>query len=212
LSHFQHLLGLLRTEKEADLQEYLRQVRERPLGERVEQGYTWYPLNIVQTGFALGDKAFVVVERTNRVNEPHQLRSGQMVNLFTTVPHTKQPEQTGIINFIERNRMKIILHAQDLPDWIGLGQLGVDQLFDDRSYQEMERALTRVMNAKGDRVAELRDFLTGKRPAGSTAQTPAVWGLEQIAAPSLHDEGLNPSQREAVQSTARPAPERPRPW
>jgi ATP-dependent RNA/DNA helicase IGHMBP2 len=160
--HFNLLLDLLRQEKEADRRQYLEMVRQQPLPKRVEQGYTWYPLNVLQTGFALGEKAFVVVERTAQLDEPHQLRAGQTVSFFTQAPHAEQPDRSGIINFVERNRMKIILNARDVPDWIGLGQLGVDQLFDERSYLEMERALDKVMKAKGDRLAELRDILTGK--------------------------------------------------
>lgn len=185
--HFTHLLTLLRREREEDLQEYLRQIRERPLPERVERGYSWYPLQVVQTGFALGDKAFVVVERTARRNEPHQLRSGQTVSFFTQSPHVKNPDKQGVINFVERNRMKIILNARDVPDWITFGQLGVDQLFDDRSYQEMEKALHKVMQAKGDRLAELRDILTGKRKATEIIET------EPVSLP-----GLNDSQQAAV--------------
>ena len=217
--HFVRLLELLRREKDEDQREYLRQVRERPLAERVEQGYAWYPLLVVQTGFALGEKAFVLVERTTRQNEPHQLRAGQSVNFFTTAAHVNRPEATGIIHFVERNRLKIILHARDVPDWIAEGQLGVEQLFDDRSYQEMERALHKVMQAKGDRLAELRDLLsppaslpaTGKhvahavstltfppekdsaRPAVSVEATDQLEGVEGAM-------GLNASQHAAVQA------------
>lgn len=220
MQHFHHLSDLLRREREEDLREFLRQVRESPLSERVEKGYSWHPLQVVQTGFALGDKAFVIVERTTKLNEPHQLRAGQMVNLFTTQEHAKHPEQTGIINFVERNRMKIILHAQDVPDWLGLGQLGVDQLFDDRSYQEMERALQTVLKAKGNRLAELRDVLTGVRnptPRGEVGYDSAYTGsggmLGEAGVVVLGQEeeenlgnpnplggvgGLNPSQRLAI--------------
>lgn len=185
--HFHHLLSLLARERDEDLQEYLRQIRERPLPERVERGYSWYPLQIVQTGFALGDKAFVVVERTTRRDEPHQLRAGQTVRFFTQSPHVKDPDKQGVINYVERNRMKIVLNARDVPDWITFGQLGVDQLFDDRSYQEMERALHKVMQAKGDRLAELRDILSGrKKPADIFETTP-------VQLP-----GLNDSQNAAV--------------
>lgn len=185
--HFHHLLSLLARERDEDLQEYLRQIRERPLPERVERGYSWYPLQIVQTGFALGDKAFVVVERTTRRDEPHQLRAGQTVRFFTQSPHVKDPDKQGVINYVERNRMKIVLNARDVPDWITFGQLGVDQLFDDRSYQEMERALHKVMQAKGDRLAELRDILSGrKKPADIFESTP-------VQLP-----GLNDSQNAAV--------------
>jgi ATP-dependent RNA/DNA helicase IGHMBP2 len=185
--HFAHLLSLLQQEREEDRQEYLRQVRQRPLHERVEHGHTWYPLNVIQTGFSLGEKAFLVVERTTRLHEPHQLRAGQSVNLFTQAAHVDQPEKQGVINFVERNRMKIILNARDVPDWLSAGQLGVDQMFDDRSYQEMVKALEKVMRAKGDRLAELRDILIGKKKV--EYEMPA--GL-----PDLPE--LNESQRAAV--------------
>lgn len=192
MDYFQRLSALLRQEREEDLREYVRQVRERPLGERVQLGYTWYPVTVVQTGFALGDKAFIVVERKSRLDEPHQLRAGQTVSLFSAHEHVQQPPQTGIVNFVERNRMKIVLHAQDVPDWLDFGPLGVDQLFDDRSYQEMERALQVTVKAKGNRLAELRDLLTGVRPF---KYVPII---AEPAESETQDNALNPSQQRAV--------------
>lgn len=192
MDYFQRLSALLRQEREEDLREYVRQVRERPLGERVQLGYTWHPVTVVQTGFALGDKAFIVVERKSRLNEPHQLRAGQTVSLFSTHEHVQQPPQTGIVNFVERNRLKIVLHAQDVPDWLDFGSLGVDQLFDDRSYQEMERALQTTVKAKGNRLAELRDLLTGVRPF---KYVPVI---AEATASESQDTALNPSQQRAV--------------
>lgn len=192
-AHFTRLLELLRQEKEEDRRQYLELVRQRPLHERVEQGYSWYPLIVTQTGFALGDKAFVVVERTTNLGEPHQLRSGSSVSLFTNAAHIDDPERSGIINFVDRNRMKIILNAHDVPDWIGQGLLGIDLMFDERSYLEMEKALDRVIHAKGDRLAELRDLLTGNR-----SQKPASLSSEGPGE-SLQDlEHLNRSQQEAI--------------
>jgi len=161
--HLQNLRQLLRQEKEADHRAFLELVREKPLADRVAQGYTWYPLQVINTGFALSEKAFVIVERTTHLNAPHQLRAGQPISLFTQATGVDQPTQQGVINFVERNRMKIILSARDVPDWINAGQLGVDMLFDDRSYHEMDRALEKVMAAKGDRLAELREILTTSR-------------------------------------------------
>lgn len=188
LQHFQQLHRLLQLEKEADYRNFLELVREKPLPDRVEQGYTWYPLQVISTGFALGEKAFIVVERTKQLNEPHQLRAGQPVSLFTLAPDADQPEKQGVINYVERNRMKIILNARDVPEWIKDGQLGVDMLFDDRTYFEMGKALDAVMAAKGDRLAELRHILT----TGSRAAAPPV-----NLAPWTSGE-LNPSQQQAV--------------
>jgi ATP-dependent RNA/DNA helicase IGHMBP2 len=202
MTHFEHLLALLRREKEEDLRQFVQQVRQRPLAERVQQGYAWHPLVVTQTGFSLGEKAYLVVERTTRLHEPHSLRAGMSVNFFTATPHVTHPEKTGIINFVERNRMKIILNARDVPDWLGMGQLGVDMLFDDRTYAEMERALLRVMAAKGDRLAELRDLLTPQRPDATWPAVTADFfqqkntpqGAEQVG------DGLNRSQAAAVQA------------
>ncbi len=193
LQHFHHLRQLLRQEKEADLRAFLEVVRSKPLSDRVEQGYTWYPLQVLNTGFSLGEKAFIIVERTTRLNEPHQLRAGQSVNLFSLSPDAEQPEKQGVINFVERNRMKIILNARDVPDWINAGQLGVDMLFDDRSYLEMDRALEKVLAAKGDRLAELRGILSLQPSKTLPPQT-------SMGHPDTGMEGLNPSQRSAVEA------------
>lgn len=104
LAHFQRLKQLLIQEKEADFRNFLELVRENPLSTRVEEGYTWYPLQVVGTGFSLGEKAFILVERTSRLNEPHQLRAGQPVSLFTLQPDADQPEKQGVIHYVERNR------------------------------------------------------------------------------------------------------------
>jgi ATP-dependent RNA/DNA helicase IGHMBP2 len=221
--HYTQLFDLLRQEREEDQRAFLKSVRERPLADRVAEGYTWYPLNVLQTGFALGEKAYIVVERTTRLNEPHQLRAGQSVSLFTQAPHVKNPDKQGVINYVERNKMKIILNSRDVPDWLEMGQLGVDMLFDDRSYAEMERALLKVMNARADRLAELRDILVGKKTPrfldtaalGSSAPgRDELWAWHErytegltpeaamprtfIAKTDQAEAGLNDAQKEAV--------------
>lgn len=203
--HFQKLRQLLRQEKEADHRAFLEMVREKPLSDRVEQGYTWYPLQVINTGFALSEKAFVIVERSTRLNAPHQLRAGQPVSLFTQAPDVDQPFQQGVINFVERNRMKIILNARDVPDWINAGQLGVDMLFDDRSYHEMDRALEKVMAAKGDRLAELRGILTGTVKPARNANSGQQYGSQATENQSVNhkpknEQGLNDSQQKAIKS------------
>ena len=189
MQHFEQLLALLQQEKAEDLRQFMEQIQKRPLAERVKQGYSWYPLRVVQTGFSIGEKAFVVVERTAGINEPHQLKAGTSARFFTLTPHIDRPEMTGVINFVERNKIKIVLNSRDVPDWIEMGQLGVDMLFDDRTYSEMEKALRKVMQAKGDRLAELRVLLTHppdqKRYALDTSSTD-------------ENASLNPSQQNAV--------------
>ena len=84
--------------------------------------------------------------------------------------------------------MKIVLNAKDLPDWLNLGQLGVDLMFDERTYLEMEKALDQVLHADRNRLAELRDILLFYHPP-SFQTTP-----QNIVIPEL-----NTSQNKAVQ-------------
>ncbi len=213
-AYYAHLLELLRQEREEDYRLFLQAVRETPLHERVARGYSWYPLRVLQSGFALGEKAYVVVERTTQMGEPHQMRAGQVVSFFTLEPHVEKPERTGVIHYVERDKMKIILQSRDVPDWLGLGALGVDMLFDDRSYAEMEAALLRVLAAKGDRLAELRDLVATSVPFEPITNygidaVSQVWDEHTAYFPSLGEDSdaersiwaaLNPSQRSAVKS------------
>ena len=183
----EELLALLQMEKEEDLEQYKRLVERLPLEERRRKGYCWHPLNVTQQGYTYGERAFVVVERTTALDEEHQFRSGMTVNLFTRQAGINSPERAGVIYFVHKNRMKIILNAKDLPEWLGMGQLGVDLLFDDRTYQEMEKALQKVIAAQGDRLAELRDVLLGKQDPQET-----------IIENPIHFPELNTSQNTAI--------------
>ena len=61
--------------------------------------------------------------------------------------------------------MVITLNADELPDWIEDSLLGVDVMFDEMSYREMEFALKEVMKAEDNRDAELREILLGTEKA-----------------------------------------------
>lgn len=164
------LLDVLKIEKKHDFDLYRKMVEQLSISERRKKGYTWLPLKIIRSGYTIGERAFVLVERTKELDEPHQFRSGMPVRFYTQQVDMKKPERSGVINFIQRNRMKIILNAKDLPEWLYHDQIGVDVEFDGRTYVEMEKAINQVMEAKGDRLAELRDVFFGKTLPYSDSQ------------------------------------------
>ena len=157
--------ALLQQEKEEERQQFERLLREMSLQQRVQKGACWFPVHIEQTGWSLGEHPFIVLERTKQLERPHQFRSGQVVSLFSEKKESAQQEEKGVIYFIKKNRMKVILYGTQLPRWILGGKVGVQLTFDERSYIEMERALGQVKTAKNERLAELRDTLLGKRAA-----------------------------------------------
>ena len=185
--HFEHLEALLQLEKEEDLRQYKELIQNLPLAERRKKGVSWYPLEVVKTGYTIGDRAFVTVERNSNLDVPNKFRSGQSVQLFSQTAHIKNPERQGIIYTVNKKRMKIILNASVHPDWLNQGNIGVDLLFDDRTYQEMAKALKAVKEAKNGRIVDLRNILVGQ-------QTPL---FEPIVNPVVID-GLNDSQNQAI--------------
>lgn len=186
IPEIEQLQRLLRMEKEADFELHRQKVQSLPLDQRIGEGYTWYPVMVAKSGYTIGERAFVIVERSGS-GEPHQFRSGATVSFFTRQPAVRQPAFGGVIQFVDRNRMKIVLNTRDLPDWIGLGQAGVDLQFDERTYLEMEKALDQVLKAGNGRLVDLRSVILGKSPA----RFAPVAEIGEL--PSL-----NPSQIEAV--------------
>ncbi len=187
IENLENLLAALKIEREEDFEQYKTMIQNVPLADRINLGYSWYPVKVERAGYAIGDRAFVVVERKNRINEPHQFKEGMTVSFFSQRPDGQLREKSGVINFMERNRMKIILNSKDIPEWTEDLTLGIDLLFDERSYEEMERATNKVLKADKDRVAELRAMLAGQKEIR----------FEEWTNP-ISVTSLNPSQNAAV--------------
>jgi ATP-dependent RNA/DNA helicase IGHMBP2 len=181
-----HLRELVQQERAEERKLHLEIIQAMPLKKRVEKGYSWYPLQVIQSGYGIGGRPTVTVQREGE--EAHQFRAGTSVNLFSTQPMVNAPQRAGVIKFVKKNRMKIILGGEDLPDWLQNGGVGVDLMFDERTYVEMDRALQRLETAKG-KLKEVRDVLMGSRPA---EYRPVP--LKDVA----HLTELNQSQQEAV--------------
>jgi ATP-dependent RNA/DNA helicase IGHMBP2 len=182
-----NLLELVEIERAADLETYRQLIEQLPLSERKEKGVTWHPVEVTKSGYTYGERAYVIVQRSTADQRAHQFRSGKTVRFYAQQPDTKVREKTGVIQFVDKNRMKIVLNSKDLPDWLNLGDMGVDLLFDDRPYVEMKKALDQVISAQRDRLAELRDIFLGKQPP---ARYPEL--------PEFNHPDLNPSQQEAI--------------
>lgn len=182
----QQLSGLLKLEKQKDFEQFQAFVQSLSLPERVAEGYSWYPVLVEKSGYTYGDRAYVTVSRTKESAVKHQFREGQPVRFYTASKEEKHSEKSGVIHSISRGKMRIVLSSKDLPDWLNAGSLGVDLEFDERTYVEMEKALRKVQEAKGNRLAELREIILGKQAAR----------FEEL--PSVHLPNLNPAQNNAI--------------
>ncbi len=180
------LLELLQLEREEDLDQYKKLIESLALHERRAKGYTWYPVNVLKKGYTIGDRAFVIIEKGGSVDDKHHFRSGKTVRLFSELPAAKGSDRNGVIHYVDKNKMKVILNSRELPEWISMGQIGVDLLFDERTYVEMEKALKKVLEAKNGRLSELKEVIMGKQKAlfqktGAPVEIPSLNSSQNAA-------------------------------
>lgn len=190
-----HTFKLIQLERQADLEQYRQKVLMRSLSQRVKEGVTWYPVRLLRDYIGTGERVMIEVERTNAMDQPHSFQSGKVVSLFTNASGKPEKQHAnGVINYVRDNMMAITLNGDDLPDWIDDGSLGVDVMFDEMSYREMDYALNKVMDADDNRLAELREILLGERRSPvASHRLPGTGDREPVT------EVLNESQRQSLQ-------------
>ena len=147
MEYFKKLLELLKTEREVDKQAYLELSQSTSIIQRRANGLAWYPIAIRGTELNKAEYITVEVERTTNTDISHQLRFGVSAALFSN-HDPKKDFIEGTITFASGNRLKISLRTDELPDWASDGKLGIDLLFDDNSYDEMQAALKQAMTLK----------------------------------------------------------------
>lgn len=194
----QKTFELIKLERQADLEYYRQKVLLRSIHERTKEGTTWYPLRFNRDYIGTGERLIIEVERTNHLDQPHAFQSGKSVSVFSNASGKPEREHVnGVVNYVRDNVMSITLNSDDVPDWIEDGLVGVDVMFDEMSYREMEFALKEVMKAEDNRVAMMREILLGTEKSlrlKAESVKLADDGVHAIPTTSL----LNTSQHEAL--------------
>ncbi|MFN8357485.1 MAG: AAA domain-containing protein [Spirosomataceae bacterium] len=169
MDYFKKLLELLKIERNEDREQYKKLTEVSSVTERRANGLTWYPVAIRGSEMSRGDYLTVELERTTHQDIPHQFRAGMPAVFFTN--HDPQKDRIeGTINYQSGNRLKITIKDDELPDWSRDGKLGVDLLFDENSYDEMQDALKKASEL-GEK-STLIQLLTGaKSPTFQTLTT-----------------------------------------
>lgn len=166
MDYFKKLAGLLKTEKEEDRRSYEQLTANLPVAERRAGGMTWYPIAIKDTELGRGDYLTVELERTTHHDIIHLFRFGMSAALFSN--HDPASDRIeGVVSHISGNKLKISLRTDELPEWSRDGKLGVDAVFDENSYAEMENALKQAaVLADKKEEGQLVHILTGvKKPS-----------------------------------------------
>ncbi|WP_316752796.1 AAA domain-containing protein [Pedobacter gandavensis] len=161
MEYFKKLLALLKIEREEDLRSYLKLTESSSVTTRRANGLSWYPIAIRGSEMSRGDYLTVEVERTTHQELAHQLRFGASAVLFSN--HDPKDRVEGTITHQSGNRLKITLKTDELPEWTRDGKLGIDVLFDNNSYDEMQNALKQAATGlEKSEDSRLIKILTGE--------------------------------------------------
>lgn len=182
------LVNLLHQEKEEDLKQYRQKMASTSLKERRKSGVCWYPVDISSTKFDTGERLIVKVARQPEHTDAHMFQSGKLVSLFSNGAGLGDHEDavSGVVNNANKKEMMITINADDVPSWVHQGQLGVQLLFDENAYREMDKALNQLIKAKDGRINDLKEILLGQRGASFKSDT------------YIRDLGMNESQNAAL--------------
>jgi len=155
-------LKLLKVEWQEDLAQYKQKFLNSSLSDKKKEGITWYPVRLTKHKIGMGERLLVEVERSD-VKHPSAFASGKSVSFFTTQEGFQDADNrvNGVINFVRNNTMTVTLQVDEIPDWMEGNRLGVDLLFDEASYREMEFAMKKVISTDNKRVEELKAILLG---------------------------------------------------
>lgn len=187
MEYFEQLGELLRIERDEDLRSYLIQTETSPVAERRLNGLSWYPIAIRGTEMSRGDYLTVEIERTTHQDLSYQFRFGSSVSLFSNFD-PNQDRIEGTVTYLNGNKLKMTLRTDELPDWCDTGKLGIDLLFDNNSYDEMQHALKQAATRFKESQPEddLISVLTGQRNPTFAGTSPScsITGLntKQITA------------------------------
>lgn len=159
----------MQLEQQEDQAQFKLKNASASIKERRRRGLTWYPVTITQEEIGFGGKVLLELERPAHRQDLHLFQVGAAAALFSSAPGYSGPDRpvvSGVVTRVRRNKLLLATTKEALPDWVLDGStLGVDLTFDEVSYREMNQALSAVMAAHGNRLAELRDVLQGVQPA-----------------------------------------------
>lgn len=169
LVDLQHQQELLRKEYEYEKEMYRRQSERVSLQKRITQGICWYPLSVGRSFYNSLNQLAVEIERRTDKEVEHNFDYGRPICFFTSDfnGNLKYLNFSATISYVQDDRMVVILPTSSALNELQSSQedLGVQLYFDETSYKTMFAALTEVSQAKGNKLALLRDALLGQGKA-----------------------------------------------
>ena len=172
------------TEKEA----FRKLTEQMGMQRKVKRGDAWFPLQVGKSFYNSLNQTAIEVFRTSDQDIEHNFEFGRPVMFFRGDEQIKYFSFTGTVSYVDGDRM--VITVPDSAPLLDLQQstepIGVQLSFDETSYKLMFEALDRVMKAKNNRLAYLRDLFYSHQKVGKFSFEPMKFPW------------LNPTQERAV--------------
>ena len=164
------LTELIRLEKEEELNNYHAALQNHTLAEQRNIGISWYPVKIENTSYDSGERLLVKISRMPEHQQGHTFQSGKLVRLFSNTNNqiTKGNYVTAVVNNVKGNEMIVTLNSDELPEWFEGGYIGVQMLFDENVYREMNSAIKYLLETKEENINRIKNVLLGGDEANFT--------------------------------------------
>ena len=160
---------LLEIEYNAEKEAFRRQTETLGLRRNVKRGDCWFPLSAGRCYYNSLNQFMIEVARTEDQDIEHNFEFGRPVCFFTADKDDKLKyfNFTATVSYVKDDMMAVVIPETGVAvELQNAERLGVQLFFDETSYKLMFEALDRVIAAKGNRLATLRDLFYSHQKAG----------------------------------------------
>lgn len=178
----------------AEKETFRKQTEAVGMARKVKRGDAWFPLRIGKRFYNSMNQLAIEVFRTSDEEIDHNFEFGRPVMFFKMRKSEGKDSSvsyfnfTGTVSYVDGDR--IVITVPDSAPLLDLQSaedpVGVQLSFDETSYKMMFDALDRVMKARGNRLAYLRDLFYSHQKAQRFTFAPMKFPW------------LNPTQERAV--------------
>ena len=149
-------------------EEFCKQTETMGIARKVKRGVCWCPIRLGKSYYNSLNQLVIELTRSEDLDVNHSFEFGRPVRFFYqqyngTIVYL---DFTAAVSYADEMRMVVALpNTQALAEVEDKEGLGIQLFFDETSYRNMFEALSEVINAKDNKLAELRNTLLGKEAA-----------------------------------------------
>ena len=186
--YLQRLRQLLQMEYDSEKEEFRVQSEKMGIKRKIHRGICWYPVEAGRSYYnSLNQFVVEIVKKDHDESDEdieHLFEYGKPVQFFSFTAQYMNDDIknksdihyfpfSSTVSYVDGDKMVVTLpSSQALIDLQNADHLGVQLYFDETSYKTMFHTLDEVINAKNNRLADLRDIFAGQQKPQKHSFTP----------------------------------------